>query len=148
MYSNRACRIRQTFAKTRSNFQSAGKNLRAAESGVRSASFFQILPLRKVCFRFMFLAVVARWRERERGARPPNHQPIFLPSRLLTHPKRNGKNLLHSSFALLKFQSRKSERPPAVGRVTPKMSQYTRVPHVSRPMLLLIKFCAFRLNVT
>ena len=78
----------------------------------------------------------------------PNHQPFFLPSRLLTHPKRNGKNLLHSSFAVLKFQSRKSEGSLAVGRVTTKMSQYTRVPHVSRPMLLLINFCASRLNET
>ena len=82
------------------------------------------------------------------AVRPITNPSSFLPSRLLAHPKRNGKNLLHSSFALLKIQSRKSEGSPAVGRVTTKMSQYTRVPHVPCPMLLLIKFCASRLNET
>ena len=51
----------------------AGKNLRAAAAARSALFFFQISPLRKVCFRFMFLAV-----ERERRPRPITNPSFSL----------------------------------------------------------------------
>ena len=87
------------------------------------ASFFSDFALEKSLLPFHVSG------GRAGGERQAQSLALFSPFEL-AHPKRNGKNLLHSSYALLKFQSRKSEGPQAVSHVTPKMSQYTRVPHV------------------